>query len=66
MFKTIICDTEGLKMSKIITGTLPRDSNKSCKCGKILMFGEMVGILPSRDKLGRSVSICLRCKNGKV
>ena len=66
MFKTIICDVEALKMSRIRVGTLPVDANKNClNCKKILTGGEPVGILPSRDNLGRSKVICLRCKRGE-
>ena len=65
MFKTIIT-TKDLKMSRIRTGVLPGDANKNCLvCKKTLASGEPVGILPSRDNLGRSKVICLKCKRGE-
>ena len=45
------------------TGQLPKDANKTCKCGKILMSGMTVGILAKRDDLGRSKVVCLACKD---
>ena len=53
-------------MSRIRTGVLPGDANKNCLvCKKTLASGEPVGILPSRDNLGRSKVICLKCKRGE-
>ena len=47
------------------TATLPKDANKTCKCGYIFMGGVTVGVLPKRDDLGRPVVICLSCKKSK-
>jgi len=66
-FTTIIVNNlEHLKMSHIEIKTKPKDANSSCKCGKILMNDEPVGVLRKRDSLGRSIAICTDCRNKTI
>jgi hypothetical protein len=53
-------------MSHIEIKNKPSDANSSCKCGKILMDKEPVGVLRERDSLGRSKVICLDCRNKTI
>ena len=65
-FTTIIVNSfEHLKANKMKVISKPKDSNSTCKCKKILLSGESVGLV-GRDSLGRSKVICLDCRNKHV
>ena len=53
-------------MSHIEIKIKPSNANSSCKCGKILMDKEPVGVLRERDSLGRSKAICTDCRNKTI
>jgi len=51
-----------MKRVKMKLITKPKNANGTCRCGKIILDGEMVGRLKN-DSLGRPKVCCLDCRN---
>ncbi len=64
IFTTILLSDKAIKeliMPKMKIITKPKNSNCTCKCGRILTGGQQVGSC-GNDKLGRPNVICLECR----